>query len=637
MRALLLFGLSVSLIACGDDDSAGGDDAGGGEDSGAVLCRADVDCSDAVYCNGVEVCAPSAAGADERGCVNPGAPCTEPGRSCDELGRRCFTECEVSGDADGDGVDSEDCGGGDCDDGNPNRFPGNEEVCDEAGLDEDCDPRTLGGVDDDGDGHIASMCCNGEVCGTDCDDMSAGTFVGAIEVCNGLDDDCDGTIDEGLPVEAYLPDCDRDNFGADDGEAVMGCSVPGDPPACDLGVWVVGTGDCNDGDANINPGNPEVCNNVDDNCDDTVDNMGAGGAFVCEAGEEMACTNGCGVSGRTLCMGCTAFAECTSDEICNHCDDDNDGNFNEERELSTGTDAPILFCGTQAGVGDCSPVSGGSDSMLFVATVLDGTSNDSAGAVWLNLVDVAGMAVDPAMGWGTIEFDVVLEATAVPNGETDAESPLGGWAVVFAREGGEGVGTPEDRGVPRDLVGGSVNWYWSYLYMDSPPGTFDQTRYHSHRGVGGGTPIRADGTGPNWNLDDGELLAGGSTGFDGQTTAVAQHLRIRYTPDDPITIANEERVEVTASTDGGNRVSVYAAAMPDGSPDPANDLPVGAPLVIGFTAGTYTDSGFTGPPPGFTFGVPVRATVELSRIRTDVSPVEYSSANASLTRGGICP
>ena len=50
------------------------------------------------------------------------------------------------------------CGGNDCDDRDPNRFPGNPEVCDPRGIDEDCDPKTVGEVDKDGDGFISSLC-----------------------------------------------------------------------------------------------------------------------------------------------------------------------------------------------------------------------------------------------------------------------------------------------------------------------------------------------------------------------------------------------------------------------------------------------------------------------------------------------
>jgi hypothetical protein len=97
-------------------------------------------------------------------------------------------------DADGDGVPSAACGGADCDDADPNRFPGATEVCD--GDDEDCDDATFGG-DADGDGYASSACCNGAGnCGDDCDDALNTVNPRAAETCNaGVDDDCDGLAD----------------------------------------------------------------------------------------------------------------------------------------------------------------------------------------------------------------------------------------------------------------------------------------------------------------------------------------------------------------------------------------------------------------------------------------------------------
>ena len=68
---------------------------------------------------------------------------------------RCATP-----DRDGDGHRAIECGGDDCDDDDPGRYPGRPEVCDAAGHDEDCDPRTAGFKDDDGDGFVDAECRN---------------------------------------------------------------------------------------------------------------------------------------------------------------------------------------------------------------------------------------------------------------------------------------------------------------------------------------------------------------------------------------------------------------------------------------------------------------------------------------------
>ena len=180
-------------------------------------CRFDADCIDGNFCNGVEKCEPSSPGADERGCV-PGVegPCEEEG-SCNEDIDICVAACE---DRDGDGFGAISCGGSDCDDTDARRSPGRAEICDAEGLDEDCDPTTFG-PDRDGDGFIDIECCNGENCGTDCDDLRARFSPDASEVCNGLDDNCDGDIDESVR-QTFYADTDGDGFGDSSAEQV-GC------------------------------------------------------------------------------------------------------------------------------------------------------------------------------------------------------------------------------------------------------------------------------------------------------------------------------------------------------------------------------------------------------------------------------
>jgi hypothetical protein len=126
------------------------------------------------------------------------------------------------GDVDGDGVTV--CGG-DCDDDDPDRFPGNPEICD--GIDNDCDAATDEDVDADGDG---ATVCTGE----DCDDADPDSFPGNDEDCDDeADNDCDGLDD------ADDPDCDGgqiddDDAGPDDdddgGGGCDGCSQQGRSP-----------------------------------------------------------------------------------------------------------------------------------------------------------------------------------------------------------------------------------------------------------------------------------------------------------------------------------------------------------------------------------------------------------------------
>ena len=137
------------------------------------------------------------------------------------------------GDLDGDGTpDSEDCVPWD-----PNSHPGAWEVCD--GLDNDCDgvlPANEVDVDRDG-----VMACGRGGERADCDDLDPLIHPRRFEDCdNGLDDDCDGEIDEATD---------------EDGDGVSSCE-----------------GDCDDEDAAVFPGAEETCDGVDNDCDGVADN-----------------------------------------------------------------------------------------------------------------------------------------------------------------------------------------------------------------------------------------------------------------------------------------------------------------------------------------------------------------------------
>ena len=95
----------------------------------------------------------------------------------------------------------------------------------------------------------------------DCNDSNPLIFTGADEICNDLDDNCDGNIDEGVLSTFYL-DADDDGFGDPD-ISLIDCPAP-------FG-YVISGGDCDDTNADINPGATEICNTIDDNCDTNID------------------------------------------------------------------------------------------------------------------------------------------------------------------------------------------------------------------------------------------------------------------------------------------------------------------------------------------------------------------------------
>ncbi|MEK7255038.1 MAG: putative metal-binding motif-containing protein, partial [Bacteroidota bacterium] len=92
--------------------------------------------------------------------------------------------------------------------------------------------------------------------GIDCNDSNAAIHPGAAEICNGLDDDCDTQIDEGVLLTFYQ-DADGDTYG-NPAIPTQACNAPSG--------YVSNDGDCDDANAAIHPGAPEICNNLDDDC-----------------------------------------------------------------------------------------------------------------------------------------------------------------------------------------------------------------------------------------------------------------------------------------------------------------------------------------------------------------------------------
>ena len=161
----------------------------------------------------------------------------------------------------------------DCNDNDNTVHPGATEVCN--GIDDNCDGLVDEGVqttfyrDADGDGYgdaaFTTLACSapsGYVSNsTDCDDSKSSVHPGATEVCNGIDDNCDGQIDEGVKTTFYR-DADGDGFG-NAAITTIACSAPSG--------YVFNSTDCDDTKASVYPGATEVCNGIDDDCDGLVD------------------------------------------------------------------------------------------------------------------------------------------------------------------------------------------------------------------------------------------------------------------------------------------------------------------------------------------------------------------------------
>jgi len=197
-----------------------------------------------------------------------------------------------STDADGDGVDASE----DCDDDDPNRTPGAEEICDE--IDNDCD-EIVDNRDRDLDGSI-DIACVAHPEAEDCDDENADVYPGAPEEVDGLDNDCDGDRDEGSDVFDDDGDCACEGpdpcLGSteptcaallvgdcDDADATLNLSD------ADVDGYDTCSGDCDDGAGTVNPdpATVELCDGVDTDCDgaipaDETTDADADGAWLCE-------------------------------------------------------------------------------------------------------------------------------------------------------------------------------------------------------------------------------------------------------------------------------------------------------------------------------------------------------------------
>lgn len=267
LAALTLFACSGATVPDG-----GSDDDAGFFDAATATCERDPDCDDGLFCNGSETCRPGNPEADPRGCVSTDPPCAD---GCDEAADRCGACSGESADADGDGDASLACGGTDCDDGDPSRYGDATEVCDAGDVDEDCDSSTLysAGVagapgDRDGDGQVDVACANvidgvEENRGTDCDDDDPAVFDGAPERCNGVDDDCDGAIDE-----------DFDCVQSTEVVGTNGCGRDGRRRCSEACEWL--------DDGFVRDEDPSTC----DYCDDTGEGIAAERGFATGRGLE---------------------------------------------------------------------------------------------------------------------------------------------------------------------------------------------------------------------------------------------------------------------------------------------------------------------------------------------------------------
>jgi Putative metal-binding motif/FG-GAP repeat len=296
----------------------------------------------------------------------------------------CTDKGAVETDADGDGFAAAE----DCDDADPLVYPDAVETCD--GIDTDCDGVVDDGVttewfaDADGDGVGASdgatSSCEAPAgyvaIDGDCDDGNSEVYPGATELCNLIDDDCDGTADDGEGVLRY-DDVDGDGYG-DDSTGEAHC----DEPAGSVDVG----GDCDDNDNSVHPGALEVCGDGDDDdCDGVVD-VGpesvwyrdgdsdgwgdpADSTTTCEPQEGWVEQAGdCGPTDPTVFPGAV--------DVCNDQDDDCDDELDEDDDV----DGDGFTSAACLGGDDCDDDDSSVNPDVLFDVCEDGIDNDCSGS-----------------------------------------------------------------------------------------------------------------------------------------------------------------------------------------------------------------------------------------------------------------
>ena len=297
--------------------------------------------------------------------IFPGAP-----EECDGLDNDCndVIDDQVGEifyvDADGDGFGSDETvslceweegfaeQSGDCNDTNDRVYPSAQEYCDE--LDNDCNGTVDDGssfvfyqdYDSDGYGNPLSQieaCAPPEgyvINNLDCNDLDTNVRPDATELCDELDNDCDGQTDEDIG-DPYYVDSDGDGFGSS--SFILSCTLPTGYSAT--------SSDCDDTQSTVNPAADEICDGIDNNCDGNIDDSSAIDATQWFIDYD---SDGYGSTSYTLiqcdqpvgyelnssdCDDTKSTVNPAADEICDGIDNNCDGNIDD----SSAVDATLWF------------------------------------------------------------------------------------------------------------------------------------------------------------------------------------------------------------------------------------------------------------------------------------------------------
>ena len=290
---------------------------------------------------------------------------------------------------------------------------------------EEVDPLT---VDDDGDGFTEND--------GDCNDADPNIKPFGDEICDFFDNDCDGLTDDeddsllADTTTTYYADNDRDGYGDED-MSVDACLAP-------VGYIDV-AGDCDDGDANINPEGSEICDEIDNDCDGLVDdeddsvNTANGNTYYIDAdgdgeGSPMETTLSCSLP--------DGYSEFDTD--CNDSAEDLDGNgeadgaaFNNLDEDNDGlttcgedTDGDGVIDSRDCADGTAAVGARDNDGDGFISCIDDCNDNDALtfpGAGFNEADPTACMTDADGDGWGDMNPDPGSAAMGTDCDDTDAD------------------------------------------------------------------------------------------------------------------------------------------------------------------------------------------------------------------------
>lgn len=297
---------------------------------------------------------------------------------------------------------------------------------------EDCDQPT-GHVDNDGD----------------CNDGDATINPDAEEDCiGGVDDDCNGIVDDGPDSTTWYTDSDNDSFGDPDNPvAVCDDSVPEGT--------VSDNTDCDDTDPNVNPDAAEVCGNeVDDNCNDIIDDDAVDSTWFADTdndgfGDVDNTTEDCAppdgyTADNTDCDDADNSIHPDAEEVCfdgvdNNCNDDPDDCLLQGTYAAA--DADIIINGAEADLG--------AGEKLQSLGDIDGDGNS----------DLLVAAPSSGSGYGFIFYGPISSGDTTTAGRTfegDGSGELGAWSSA--------VGDVDDDGT-NDLIVVSPGAHEVYAYL----------------------------------------------------------------------------------------------------------------------------------------------------------------------------